>query len=80
MKRVLFITTILINALYPYFGSQLFHDPPSDARVGKDLILKVVSLSDLTVIDAKGYYRVRGSVSFQGNEIELFWDFLAHED
>ena len=65
MKRVLFITTILINALYPYFGSQLFHDPPSDARVGKDLILKVVSLSDLTVIDAKGYYRVRGSVSFQ---------------
>ena len=69
MKRDLFITIIMTKTLFPFSGSELYHQTPSAGEVGKDLILEVVSLSDLTVVEAKGFYRVPGSVSYQ--EIRL---------
>jgi hypothetical protein len=69
--RIYFISIILINNLYPISGSELFHEPPLYSEVGKDLILEVVSLSDQTVIEAKGYYRVHGSMSYHEKRLSF---------
>ncbi len=65
MKRFLFITIIFLNTFYSLYGTGLYHDPPAEAEAGKDLILEVVLLSDLPVIEAKGYFRIPGNISFQ---------------
>jgi len=64
MKQILIIA-ILIHYLYPFSGSSLFHEKPFDATMGEDLTLSVLPLTDAEILDAKGYFRITGNLSYQ---------------
>ncbi len=64
MKRILIIATLL-NLLYPISGATLFHEQPFEATVGEELILSVLPIIDSDILEAKGYYRIKGNLSFQ---------------
>ena len=64
MKRILIIL-ILLNPFYPISGSTLFHEQPFEARIGEDLILDVIPITDNDILEAKGYYRIKGNLSYQ---------------
>ena len=65
MKRIHITALILFSNLFAFSGSYLFHEPPVEVRTGKDLILSVTLISDNRVVEAKGYYRTKGNLSFQ---------------
>ena len=65
MKRIHITALILFSNLFAFSGSHLFHEPPVEVRTGKDLILSVTLISDNRVVEAKGYYRTKGNLSFQ---------------
>ena len=64
MKRILIIT-ILFNLFHPISGSTLFHEQPFEARIGEDLVLDVIPITDIDILEAKGYYRIKGNLSYQ---------------
>ena len=65
LKRIHVTALILFSNLFAFSGSYLFHEPPVEVRTGKDLILSVMPISDNRVVEAKGYYRIKGNLSFQ---------------
>jgi len=65
LKRIHITALILFSNLFAFSGSYLFHEPPVEVRTGKDLILSVTLISDNRVVEAKGYYRTKGNLSFQ---------------
>jgi len=69
MKRIQMAALILLSNLFAFSGSYLYHEPPLDVRVGQDLILSAMPVSDNQVVEAQGYYRIKGNISFQ--EIHL---------
>ena len=65
MKRIQIAALILLSNLFAFSGSYLYHEPPLDVRVGQDLILSAMPVSDNQVVEAQGYYRIKGNISFQ---------------
>lgn len=65
MKRVQLTALILISNLFSIGSSYLFHEPPAGVRVGTNLSLSVTPISDYNVVEAKGYYRIKGNLNFQ---------------
>ena len=71
MKRYLIIHISLLHLLSAYPSSTLFHEKPIEATVGEDLVLEVVPISDHSVVKATGYYRIKGSASFQEEQMNF---------
>ncbi len=65
MKRIQLTALILISNLFSIGSSYLFHEPPAGVRVGTNLSLSVTPISDYNVVEAKGYYRIKGNLNFQ---------------
>ncbi|MFQ6678470.1 MAG: hypothetical protein ACE5D0_09135 [Fidelibacterota bacterium] len=64
MRRILIVIIPLITFSLLY-GAKLFHEQPFGAIVGEDLTLSVLPIVDSEIIEAKGYYRIKGNISYQ---------------
>ncbi len=53
MKRIQIAALILLSNLFAFSGSYLYHEPPLDVRVGQDLILSAMPVSDNQVVEAQ---------------------------
>ncbi len=71
MKRFLIIGIFYSQFVYSFSEPSFFHEPPMDAEVGEDLHLDIVTFSDNEITVAKGYYRIKGSISFQETDLKF---------
>jgi len=77
LKRIHITPLLLLTNLFAFSGSYLFHEPPSEVRAGKDLILSAMPISDNHVLEAQGYYRIKDNVSFQEvhlQNVQTVWE------